>query len=101
ICEETGLTIQNPELRAIVTVYDRAFLIHWLLFMYRAYTFAGTLSLCDEGELCWIPLDELHHYARPYADQQSWQHVLSDDPNIWRGKYVYDTPDTLVEAIRY
>lgn len=101
IHEETGLIIQRPDLRAIITVYDQKYPIHWLLFIYRVYTFTGTIQPCNEGELCWIPVDDLRDYARPYADRQSWAHVVGDDPGVWRGKYVYDSPETLVEEIRY
>jgi 8-oxo-dGTP diphosphatase len=101
IREETGLTIANPQLRAISTVYDVEYPIHWLLFIYRAYDFTGAPILTEEGELRWIPLADLTQYPRPYADQQHWAHVLSDDPAVWRGKFVYDTPHTLISETRY
>lgn len=101
IHEETGLTIVRPDLRAIVTVYDAAWPIHWLLFIYRAERFSGVLRPCDEGELRWIPLAELPGYPRPEADLQHWPHILSADPTVWRGKFVYDTPETLVSVDRY
>lgn len=99
--EETGLWIARPELRAVVTVFDAAWPIHWLLFIYRASHFSGDLRPGEEGELRWISLDALESYPRPYADCQYWAHVLSDDPAVWRGKFIYDTPRTLVDEIRY
>jgi 8-oxo-dGTP diphosphatase len=101
INEETGLAIADPDLRAVVTVYDRAWPIHWLLFIYRAYHFSGDLKDCEEGELRWIRLDDLAAYDRPYADVQHWPHVLGDDPGVWRGKFTYDTPDQLIDETRY
>lgn len=101
IYEETGLRITRPELRAVVTVFDAAWPIHWLLFIYRTSHFSGDLCPSDEGELRWISLDALDSYPRPYADCQYWPHVLADDPAVWRGKFTYDTPHTLVGEIRY
>lgn len=51
--EETGLHITRPELRAVVTVFDAAWPIHWLLFIYRTSHFSGDLRPSDEGELRW------------------------------------------------
>lgn len=99
--EETGLTIDSPQLRAIVTVFDADYPIHWLLFVYQAEAYTGELILTDEGELRWIQLCDLNKYPRPYGDQQHWAHVLTDDPTIWRGKFVYDTPHTLIDEVLY
>ncbi|MDX1992131.1 MAG: 8-oxo-dGTP diphosphatase [bacterium] len=99
--EETGLAILAPQLRAIVTVFDSAWPIHWLLFIYRVEAFSGALHNTEEGELRWIPLSELAHYPRPYSDLQHWPHVLSDSPTVWRGKFTYDSPAQLVDEIIY
>ena len=103
VYEETGLTIHNPTLRAIQTVIDIAYPVHWLLFIFRADTATGDISSnhSTEGELCWIPLNVLDNYPRPYADTVYWSHLLSDNPAIWQGKFVYDTPDKLLEEILY
>lgn len=101
IREETGLTIVRPVLRAIVTVVDVAVPVHWLLFIFRADHAEGELMTTEEGELRWIPLDEVATYPRPYSDRQHWTHVLSDAPGVWQGKFVYDTPERLVSEERY
>lgn len=103
--EETGLTIQVPELRAIVTVFDRDWPIHWLLFIYRVEHYTGDLAPGPEGQhegqLHWIPLAELENLPRPYVDQQYFSHLLSDEPSVWRGKFIYETPETLIDFQRY
>ena len=103
IQEETGLTIINPMLRGVQTVVDVDWPIHWLLFIYLAREFTGTLrdTAHEEGELRWIPIADLAQYERPYADQQYWVHVIDDDPQVWRGRYRYNTPDTLMDEIIY
>ncbi len=112
--EETGLTVSDLKLRGILTVVDRAFPIHWLLFVYRAGVMQNDevgarhalplqypiLPECAEGELRWIPLAELAQYPRPYADVRYFPRVLDDSP-VFQSKFVYDTPQTLVSEWHY
>ena len=95
--EETGLTISQPELRAVVTVFDQEWPIHWLLFIFRVRTFSGTLCESDEGELRWIPLAELDQYNRPYGDSVHWPYIIGEQAGVWRGKFTYHTPHTLLD----
>ena len=97
IKEETGLDIVNPVLRGIETAIDIAYPIHWLLFIFRAEYSTGELIQSTEGELRWIGLHEITSYNRPYADTQYWNHLLSNESTLWRGKFVYDTPERLIE----
>jgi 8-oxo-dGTP diphosphatase len=101
IREETGLIIANPVLRAVMTIYDAEWPIQWLIFIYRTDEFSGGLRQGDEGELRWIRLDTLEDYKRPYADSQCWPHVIGDDPTVWRGKFTYHTPQTLLDEVAY
>ena len=56
--EETGLTLKNPRYRGIVTfVSDRWESEQMHLFTCR--DFEGTLCDCDEGELVFLPWDEM------------------------------------------
>lgn len=101
--EETGLTVHDPVLRAIQTVIDLAYPVHWLLFVFRATQVEGRLAERDteEGLLHWWPLDTLDTVERPYADLRLWPHVLGDDPAIRQCKFVYDTPERLLEETWY
>ncbi len=92
IQEETGLTIVSPQLRGIQTVIDTHYHSHWLLFIFQTNTFTGKVEAFDtiEGELRWVDLADLHNYPRPPADLAHWPHILSDDPNVWQGKFVYE-----------
>lgn len=90
--EETGLTIAAPQLRAIQTVIDTQHQTHWLLFIFQATTFTGHVESLHtvEGELRWINLADVGHYPRPPADKAHWPHILSADPGVWQGKFVYN-----------
>lgn len=99
--EETGFTITQPTLRGIVTVTDIAYPIHWILYIYDAHQFSGNLIQTNEGELRWIPLNQLHDYPVPYADSIYLQHVLKPDAPLFQMRFVYDTPEKCVEEIVY
>lgn len=102
IVEETGLTIVQPRLRAILTVVDTAWPVHWLLFVFRADDGQGEIMADDtpEGELRWFELDALDDYPRPFADREAFQFVVTDGA-IFQGKYVYDTPQNLTSRVTY
>ncbi len=98
IWEETGLRIEQPQLRAVMTVVDVALPVHWLLFVFRAEQGSGTLVPGEEGELQWIDLKDIHTFPRPESDAQVFPHILSDAP-ILQIKFVYDTPQKLLEQV--
>lgn len=100
--EETGLTVIKPVLRGIVTVYDIAYPIHWLLFIYRADHTAGQVAAADthEGELRWIPLDRVMQMEMPRADVHYLPRVLAK-AELFRAKFIYNTPDECLQEIFY
>jgi len=102
IFEETGLTIAQPRLRAILTVVDTAWPVHWLLFVFRAEDAQGEIIADDttEGELRWIELNAIDDYPRPFADREAFQFVMTDG-DVFQGKYVYDTPQNLTSDEKY
>lgn len=64
VMEETGLTIENPEYRGIVTfVSDNNFTEYMHIFW--TDNFCGKLADCDEGELEWVEksrMNDLPHW---------------------------------------
>ncbi|MBL0386877.1 8-oxo-dGTP diphosphatase [Tumebacillus sp. ITR2] len=70
IGEETGLVLQDPELRGVFTILveeNGQLVNHWMLFTFAAGSFTGELvSECEEGILEWVPLDEW--MKRPMAE---------------------------------
>lgn len=59
ITEETGLIADNIKLRGLITfVIDD---IDEYSFLYTCNSFTGELKECDEGELVWIPIDEVEN----------------------------------------
>jgi 8-oxo-dGTP diphosphatase len=106
LLEETGLTLHAPDLCGIASVTDLAYPIYWLLFIYRANGFEGQMAAegleMEEGRLAWLPLEGLSAYEMPYADQHYLPRVLAHPQGgVFRAKFVYQQPDTIVEAKFY
>lgn len=56
--EETGLTLREYCLRGIITFVSNEWGTEYM-YLYTATKYEGTLTECDEGELVWVPKDEL------------------------------------------
>ena len=56
--EETGLTLTSYRLRGIVTFASRDWDTEYI-YLYTADGFTGALRECDEGDLAWIPKDQI------------------------------------------
>lgn len=91
--EESGLDIESPKLRGIMTFPD--FGGHdWYVFLYTADSYKGNLAPCNEGSLKWIDQDKLFDLNLWDGDRLflKW---LQEDEEIFSAKFVYDN-DTLV-----
>ena len=56
--EETGITVLNPLLCGVKQFHTREG-ERYVVFLFRATKFEGTLQSSDEGEAMWIPRSEL------------------------------------------
>ena len=59
VYEESGLTINNPTLRGIMTFPKFDDINDWLVFLYTANDFNGNLIKSNEGVLKWIDNNEI------------------------------------------
>jgi len=62
VWEETGLTIENPQICGTKQFQTRDGARYVLLF-YKTNRFHGELKSSDEGEVFWIPRNQLTNYA--------------------------------------
>ena len=95
--EETGLTLHNPRLYAIVTfVIECGECEH--MFLFKCTEFTGELTDCDEGVLEWIDKSALY-------DLDLWEgdflflRKIEDGCDFFTLKLVYDRAGHLLEAI--
>lgn len=101
IYEETGLSIQKPILRALQTSIDVFYPVHWMLYIFIASSFEGSLIDSAEGLLQWYPIANVPQLERPYPDTLYWDMLTNQKSGLWQGKFVYNTPEHLLEEIIY
>ena len=88
--EETGLTVVNPALHAVITEVSPSEDYQWMMFVYVAHAFAGEVGETHEGDLAWIPIADLPDLPTPEADRIFGPLVLADDGHVHELKFSYD-----------
>jgi len=101
ILEETGLRIELPELRGIITEISARPDYQWLLFLFRADRFTGEVRASDEGELVWCPFDQMPNLPMPQSDETWWRHCVSLDNGLFVAKFNYDASLRVTSWQRY
>jgi protein-S-isoprenylcysteine O-methyltransferase Ste14/8-oxo-dGTP pyrophosphatase MutT (NUDIX family) len=88
--EETGLRIQQPVLRGIMTETSPRADYQWLTFIFVAWDFEGTFTPATGiGEFRWVPVDEVTKLPIPPADAIFFPRLL-EDGSTFHGKFEYD-----------
>lgn len=88
--EETGLRIQAPVLRAVMTETSPRADYQWLTFIFVAWDFEGTFTPAPGiGEFRWVSVDEVTNLPIPPADAIFFPRLL-ENGSIFHGKFEYD-----------
>lgn len=88
--EETGLRVQQPVLRAIMTETSPRADYQWLTFIFVAWDIEGTFTPAPGiGEFRWVPVDEVTKLPIPPADAIFFPRLL-EDGTMFHGKFEYD-----------
>lgn len=66
--EETGITVINPQLRVIATHYHEYKAKVYLISIFTATQFEGSLKESKEGIPEWLPMDEALQHPKLYPD---------------------------------
>jgi 8-oxo-dGTP diphosphatase len=93
--EETGLRVREPRLRAILTVVTRTTGAQWLLFVFVADRPPGPADpiATDEGELRWIPIEEIARVPVPSDIPLIVPYLFGRHGGILMGKIRCDNDD--------
>ena len=98
--EETGLFIENPELRGSFTFIMREeekTAQEWMMFTFYSSSYSGDLlDVSDEGELEWVPVDEVLQKPMAEGDREIFKHILSSEDQVY-GTFVYTTDFRLID----
>jgi len=77
--EETGLTLTRYRCRGIVTFVSDQWEGEYM-HLFTADRFTGTLSACDEGELCWVEKDLVPELPLWEGDRVFLRMLCTDGP---------------------
>ncbi|CDQ19263.1 8-oxo-dGTP diphosphatase [Halobacillus karajensis] len=98
--EETGLSIDNPELRGSFTFIMREgekTAQEWMMFTFYSTSYSGDLlEVSEEGELEWVPVDEVLQKPMAEGDREIFKHILSSEEQVY-GTFVYTTDFRLID----
>jgi 8-oxo-dGTP diphosphatase len=86
IAEETGLIINNPELKVVTTEIGPED-YNWILFIYVCRQSRGEVIESDEGKLSWIDIESLKDERLSKIDKEILPYVFSDNKYIMYLKY--------------
>ncbi|WP_226580461.1 8-oxo-dGTP diphosphatase [Halobacillus litoralis] len=98
--EETGLSIENPELRGSFTFVMREegkTAQEWMMFTFFTTSYSGDLlEVSEEGELEWVPVDEVLQKPMAEGDREIFKHILTSEGQLY-GTFVYTTDFRLID----
>ncbi|MFC0525499.1 NUDIX domain-containing protein [Pontibacillus salicampi] len=93
--EETGLTLQEPELRGVFTFvikHEDEVVQEWMMFTFYCEQYTGQLlEQSPEGALEWVDMADVLHKPMAEGDRYYMQHISSSERIIY-GTFTY-TPD--------
>ncbi len=94
--EETGLTLTEYRLRGVITFISNEWITEYM-YLFDASGFQGELQECDEGDLQWIPQEELLNLNLWEGDKIFLRKLLKDD-RFFTLKVRYEG-ENLVESV--
>jgi 8-oxo-dGTP diphosphatase len=98
--EETGLSIENPELKGSFTFIMREeekTVQEWMMFTFYSSSYSGDLlDVSEEGKLEWVPVDEVLQKPMAEGDREIFKHILSSEDQVY-GTFVYTTDFRLID----
>ncbi|MUK89107.1 NUDIX domain-containing protein [Ornithinibacillus sp. L9] len=98
--EETALTPNNPTLAGVFTfsIYHQEELENeWMMFTFITDSYQGQLTEhCDEGELEWVPIKQLHQLPMAEGDHKIFEHILTSKATVF-GAFSYTNEFQLID----
>lgn len=98
VLEETGLTLTEYKYCGIVTFVLRGWGTEYM-HLFTATGFEGEMKPCDEGDLVWIPKNEIENLEIWEGDKVFFR-LLAEDIGFFSLKLVYEN-DKLIETEVY
>ncbi len=80
IFEETGLTVTKHALKGVITFPDFTPNTDWYTYVFKITGFEGSLIDCNEGDLEWVPYDQVLSKPTWEGDRHFQEWLLEDKP---------------------
>ncbi len=97
--EETGLKVQNPQLRGIITFPNFTPGHDWYCFVFKVYDFSGQLTHdSPEGALEWVDYTAVPDKPTWQGDYQITKWIMDDSP-FFSATFVYDGEELLESSV--
>lgn len=96
VLEETGLTLTDYRLRGVITFVTDVWQPEYM-FLYTADGFEGTMHICDEGDLEWVPIEKVTQLPIWEGDKIFFR-LLEERQDFFSLKLRYEG-DVLAEAV--
>lgn len=93
--EETGLTLTKYQSRGILTFISNEWETEYI-HLFTATEFEGTMTECNEGELVWVPKNEIEN-LKLWEGDKIFLRLLQESDIYFSLKLRYEG-DTLVES---
>lgn len=99
VAEETGLSINNPQLYSVATMLKASAPSpkdEWMMFTFKVEEFSGELvDESPEGQLEWIPISQLDQIPTAPSDRLIHQYIVKKDQHLY-GSFNLDENDQLI-----
>ncbi|MCY6356431.1 NUDIX hydrolase [Clostridium sp. ZS2-4] len=92
--EETGLTIEKPALRGVMTFPKFKDDEDWYVFLFAAYEAEGELIECSEGNLKWIEKSKVLDMPTWEGDKIFVKWIL-ENRNFFSAKFIYENSELI------
>ena len=92
VFEESGLRIEKPELKGILTFPNGFSDLNeddWYVFLFLATEFTGEIKPSNEGELAWVKKDKLADLPM-YEGDHYFVKWMNECDGVFSAKYIYD-----------
>lgn len=96
VAEETGLKLTDYRLRGVITFSTESYPVEYM-FLYTAEGFLGTMHACDEGDLEWVPKEQVYELPIWEGDKIFFR-LLEERRDFFSLKLRY-VGDILAEAV--
>lgn len=97
--EESGLVIESPKLRGVLSFPDFKHAEDWLVFLFTADDFSGSLTDCDEGVLEWIDDENLLNLNLWEGDKYFFEWLKQ--PKFFSAKFLYKEKKLIRHEVQF